>query len=93
MQIKKPKRLVNEENKKLIKSLPCSVCGMYGPSDVDHIKTRGSGGGDSLGNLQSLCRRHHTEKGAIGVKTFFKKYGTTINRNRKKWELPEIIID
>lgn len=33
-------------------------------SDVDHIKTKASGGDDSDANLQSLCKSHHSTKTA-----------------------------
>lgn len=69
-----------------IRRLPCVICrrlssdphliftaayGSYmgGPSDAAHVKTRGSGG-DDIGNLIPLCRRHHQEQHRIGVRSF-----------------------
>lgn len=56
-----------------VRSLPCRVCGDL-PSEPDHIKTRGAGGGDDIDNLQPLCREHHQERHTIGIKTFMNKY-------------------
>lgn len=55
------------------RKLPCVVCGSV-PSDVDHIKTRGSGGDDSEANCWPLCRGHHIEKHKIGLNSFAEKY-------------------
>jgi len=42
----------------------CIVRNMYGACegefDPHHIKSKGSGGGDTLDNVCCLCRRHHT---------------------------------
>lgn len=44
----------------------CIVCGHAGdsfnPIEIDHIKTRGSGGSDESFNVWTLCRTHHVEK-------------------------------
>ena len=84
----KPKRYRNESNLDLIRAMPCAVCGAT-PSDPDHLKTVGAGGGDELSNLTPLCRRHHTERHAIGVKTFYDKYGDKIRVFRETQSLPE----
>lgn len=55
--------------KSFIKASPCLVCGGRGV-DVDHIKTRGSGGTDECFNLWPLCRRCHSEKHSKGLSTF-----------------------
>lgn len=65
------------------------ICGAN-QVDVDHWKTRGSGGDDELSNLSPLCRRHHIEKGQIGVKTFYLKYESMIEHFREKYELPQL---
>lgn len=69
----KPKRIVNKKLLKDTSNNPCTVCGTY-PSDPHHIKTRGSGGGDTASNLLALCRVHHVEIHKIGSRTFMKKY-------------------
>ncbi len=88
----KPKRDVNKRNLKLIKSLPCLICG-GGPSDPDHFRTRGAGGSDDLSNLSPLCRNHHIEKGRLGVKSFWDRYSSTIILSREKYDLPPLNID
>ncbi len=52
---------------KKIRAKPCVACGKPGPSDPDHIKTRGSGGDDSEDNLWPLCRMHHVVRHAKGL--------------------------
>ena len=65
--LEKPKRYVSEENLQLIRDRPCSVCYDPPPSDPEHIKTKGSGGGDELFNLVSLCRLDHIKVHKIGL--------------------------
>lgn len=43
----------------------CIICNK--PAELDHIRTRGSGGGDESTNLVSLCREHHTQRHAKGI--------------------------
>lgn len=69
----------------------CSICG-DGPVDVDHVKTRGSGGGDNLSNLNPLCRDHHIERHAIGGKSFYLQYRFVIAEFRKIHELPPLQV-
>lgn len=52
---------------------PCLVCSRT-PTDVAHIKTKGSGGTLHPENVMPLCREHHTEQHKIGIVTFIKKY-------------------
>lgn len=43
----------------------CQKCGKaltFEECEIDHIRSRGKGGDDSLGNLQVLCRKDHREK-------------------------------
>lgn len=54
---------------RLCRKLPCCVCNKRPPSDPAHVVSRGAGGRD-LGNIVPLCRRHHNEQGARGIKTF-----------------------
>ena len=51
----------------------CLVCGDT-PCDPDHVKTRGAGGGDTIDNVMPLCRRHHTERGTLGIASMVNKY-------------------
>ena len=71
-------RVIDLELLKKVREMPCRVCGRQpspgNPNDPDHIRTRGSGGGDTENNLWALCRFHHIEKGRIGIKTFAEKY-------------------
>lgn len=87
--IEKPKRTKNKKNLSFIKSLPCFVCGAR-PSDADHVKSQGAGGGDDLSNLQALCRGHHTERHTIGIKTFLARYRERLNDARDKYDLPDL---
>lgn len=73
MKFPKPKRPKDKKLLDYIKTLGCVVCGLW-PSDPDHILSKGAGGGDVPSNLWPLCRRHHTERHAIGFKTFVSKY-------------------
>ena len=69
----KPTRVKDKELRRLIRGRPCLVCGAS-PSDAAHLKTVGSGGGDTVDNLIPLCRVHHVEQHAIGIDTFLSKY-------------------
>lgn len=42
----------------------CKMCGRTSDLTLDHIKPVRLGGGDSLGNLQALCRPCNSRKGA-----------------------------
>ncbi|TPR12758.1 putative HNHc nuclease [Apilactobacillus timberlakei] len=63
---------------RLIKHRLCYVCGKP-HADVDHFNTIGSGRNrrhvNQIGMYAwSVCRKHHTERHKIGVKSFAKKY-------------------
>ena len=85
----KPKRNTSKKNLALVRAMDCFICGTR-PVDVDHIKSRGAGGGDDLPNLQALCRSHHVERHTIGIKQFLKRYYFTISQSRSKYDLPEL---
>jgi hypothetical protein len=51
---------------------PCLVCGIQ-PTDIAHVKTRGSGGSDETHNLMALCRMHHSAQHQMGIVTFARK--------------------
>lgn len=61
----------------LARTLPCCVCGKPGPSDPDHVRTKGAGGKDR-GNIVPLCRRHHDEKGCKGIGWIQQTYGVDL---------------
>jgi len=56
----------------------CLACGHHGdsfnPIDTDHIKTRGSGGGDESWNSWKLCRSCHQCKHRVGLTAFANKW-------------------
>jgi hypothetical protein len=67
-------RTINEDIVKLVSFEPCLCCGYVTGATPHHIKTRGSGGGDTIDNLMPLCQKHHTEVGTIGLIAFSAKY-------------------
>lgn len=69
----KPERTRNAKLLKLIRKMPCCICGVL-PSDASHIKTRGSGGEDKPHNVVSHCRAHHSEWGRLGAVRFCERY-------------------
>lgn len=71
--LEKPVKQKNQDFLNFIKTLPCLVCRAV-PSDPDHITTRGAGGGDYPENVWPLCRAHHNERHAIGIKSLVEKY-------------------
>ena len=79
----------SDENIKFVSGLRCHICGTF-PVEVHHWKSRGSGGGDGLENLVSLCPRHHREFHDKGVLTFWKKYGTALKFFRNWKGLPQL---
>lgn len=54
-------------------NLHCIICGRS-PVDLDHIKTRGSGGTDEPFNFIPSCSTHHRERHAIGLISYSEKY-------------------
>lgn len=88
----KAKRTQSKKNLSVIKSLPCFVCDRR-PTDADHIKSKGAGGGDDLNNLNALCRQHHVERHSIGLKQFLNRYSTIISISREKYDIPPMKID
>lgn len=50
----------------------CSVCSR-GPVEIAHAKSRGAGG--TSADTLPLCREHHHEQHAVGIRTFEAKYG------------------
>lgn len=58
-----------------VRSIPCVVCGKQ-DTEAHHVKTRGSGGGDTW--AVPMCVEHHREIHAIGINTFQEKYGVDL---------------
>lgn len=71
----KPKRVVDKKFLATFKAMPCLVCGGK-PSEGDHIKTKGAGGGDEAFNVWPQCRHHHSERHRIGLTSFVEKYAS-----------------
>lgn len=71
--IEKNKRHVDENVLAKARDSRCAACGKYG-CDPDHLVTKGSGGGDLDHNIMPVCRRHHAEKGQIGMIAMSEKY-------------------
>lgn len=69
---------IEVDHRDILRNQPCEVCGRY-PSEPDHIRTRGAGGGHERKNLQALCRKHHTERHTMGLKSFVAKYHLPIS--------------
>lgn len=60
----------------------CIICNQR--AELDHIKTRGSGGSDDAANLMPLCRHHHTmrhAKGLVWMADRFTVYKQWLSRN------------
>lgn len=59
---------------KEVRARACQACGIPGPSDCDHITTRGAGGKDTPENCWPLCRYHHMERHRKGLGYMAKRY-------------------
>lgn len=69
----KPKRTLDRDAQEEVRNGPCVVCGKT-PSDPNHVRSVGSGGGDERSNLMPLCRFHHCEWHTLGVTEMCIKY-------------------
>lgn len=73
----KPRRIIDEDLLDDVRSLPCIACEpgeQRSQTDPDHLTTRGAGGGDTDVNCWPLCRDHHRERHAKGLRHMFTKY-------------------
>lgn len=76
------------KNKKCIDKIRaighCEVCGSSYLLQVHHIKTKGSGGGDTKDNLVCLCFKCHTKahSGEISKERLRQIVGRRLNVNR-----------
>ena len=77
----KPETDRNPEYRAWIRTLPCWVCGRW-PVDPAHVKPYGSSMKD-MGNIVSLCRRHHDEQEG-NTAAFEKKYGVNLEERAKE---------
>lgn len=75
---------------KRVRKLPCAICGEEGGNEAHHLQTRGSGGGDTIDNLVSLCRRHHQRIHAMGVKSFCEAFQLPVTFDTG---YPRLILD
>ena len=66
MKYTKPERYVNEKYKQFIRNHECMSCYAPAPSIPHHIKTRGSGGDDTLCVPMDL-KCHQAEHMALGL--------------------------
>lgn len=82
----KPKRIIDDNARKVARERPCVVCGAR--SDAAHIKSVGSGGDDVESNLLSICRRHHQEQHSVGWTRFIKRYPAVyFELTKKGWDI------
>lgn len=73
--MQKVPKMPNEKLLAHVRAQKCVCCMGRGrtqttPTEVDHIKTRGSGGGDQPWNLIPLCRHCHSRRHQRGINTF-----------------------
>lgn len=54
-----------------VQALPCIVC-RDTPSEVAHVRSRAAGG--KAADTVALCKKHHAEQHAVGIKSFAAKY-------------------
>jgi hypothetical protein len=71
-------RLRDDKYRAFIREQPChlwhgALCFIELPSVAAHVKSRGAGGPDR-GNILPLCRAHHQEQHAIGIRSFEARY-------------------
>jgi hypothetical protein len=70
----------------------CSIkdCYKYRDGQGHHVKTKGSGGSDSINNRIGICREHHSECHNIGNKEFMEKHPEIKNFFVKAKEMEKI---
>ena len=83
----KPKRIKNRSLLDSFHTQRCIACRRKG-CDPAHIKTRKTGGDDTLDNVMALCRLHHREQSDKGWLHMSKKYfPVLLELGRKNWTL------
>lgn len=87
-EIKKEKRIVDEELLRELRKGPCQCCGIENSSECHHLQSRKSGGHDEISNILVCCRICHTEIHRRGLCFMTQKYLHLGNILKKKgWEL------
>lgn len=72
---------------KYISDQHCIACGVQGPNDIDHIRSRGAGGTDEDENLWILCRSCHYKKHHSGLIALIGQYPHLMNTLEEKgWQ-------
>lgn len=87
----KNKRIVNEALLDKIRAMDCAACGVPGPSDPAHIRSRGAGGHDEWNNVLPLCRPCHTlqhSRGFVKMIAHFPKLASELRA--RGFEIVEI---
>jgi 5-methylcytosine-specific restriction endonuclease McrA len=74
MQFPKQKRIEDRHLLDTVKEMRCVACGLSGPSDPAHIRSRGAGGGDTFDNVIPLCRPCHNLQHQKGWYYFSMQY-------------------
>lgn len=89
IQLPKIKRIVDKSAIKKIHSIGyCECCGSYFNLACHHIKSRGSGGNDTVDNMTLLCFKCHsdTHSGIIPRNTLRAIVG------KRKWDYLTILL-
>lgn len=77
---------MTQKEKKKHRELPCLACGST-PTDIAHIRSRGSGGKDELFNIIPLCRRDHISQHRLGWYSFARGFPYVMRSLKEKgWE-------
>lgn len=66
-------RKKNKELRKSYYNMKCIICNTT-PCDPCHIRSWGSGAGDFVFNILSMCRKHHIQQTQWGWRKFISRY-------------------
>jgi len=81
-------RIINKALLQSYHSKKCIICNTQ--AEPHHIKSVGSGGHDLDDNLLSICRLHHHQAHAMGLRRFTDKFPQVESELiTKGWELDE----
>lgn len=82
----KTKRIIDRELLNSYHNKPCAISnyGCNGLVSGHHIKTKGSGGNDTIDNILALCFFHHRQIHNLGTSKFLEKYPDLISILAKK---------
>ena len=70
----KKKRIKDRELLSSFYNLRCEICGINQGVVAHHIKTKKSGGPDTINNLSALCALHHRQIHDMGINSFCSLY-------------------